>query len=255
MAAFQLSKWYFDCVTDSGDVSIAYTGSVRWGKLRCCYSSLLESTAGQVRAQHSLRERRAPAVTPASITWRSDVLQTEGHWQADAAEIRETMLAGEHGSVKWQCLMPRARVRLGSRTGWGYAEHLAMTVPPWELPLETLLWGRFLSAQDWIVWIDWRGPHARRVVYRNGEPTPAEVTDDGIQFPDGARLSLDRTFVIRDGAMGTTTFAGIPLLGQTFPARLLQVHETKWRSRARFEPSEGSGSDGWAIHERVTWPK
>ena len=47
MAAFRLSKWYLDCVTDSGDASIAYTGTVDWGFVHLHFSSLLETTAGQ----------------------------------------------------------------------------------------------------------------------------------------------------------------------------------------------------------------
>ena len=62
MAAFELSKWYLDCVTASGDASIAYTGTVNWGPVRLHYASLLESTAGVVKAKHSLRPEAQPNI-------------------------------------------------------------------------------------------------------------------------------------------------------------------------------------------------
>ena len=40
--------------------------------------------------------------------------------------------------------------------GLGYAEHLSMTIPPWRLPIDTLRWGRFLSPERSVVWIDWQ---------------------------------------------------------------------------------------------------
>lgn len=256
MADFKLSKWYLDCVTDSGDVSIAYVGRVDWGMPRLHYSSLLESTANRIVARHSVREQNEPEIKNASISWRTKAFHTDAIWYADSVALRDTIFSCEHGSVEWHCLMPRARTRFRDRSGLGYVEHLTTTMPPWKLPIENLRWGRFTSASDWVVWIDWQGEFSRRIVYLNGELVPTAVLEDGhIKFDEGGLLMMDRSLVIRDGSLGTTLFSVIPGIRKTFPARLLQVNECKWRSRARLERPSGSTVEGWAIHERVCWPK
>ena len=254
--AFKLSKWYLDCITDAGDVSIAYTGTVRWGMFHLHYSSLLESTAERITTRSSLREQDEPKEQSGRLGWQSKALDLDGQWQADSVALRETVYSGPDGAIEWNCLMPRAQVRLRERCGLGYAEHLTMTVPPWKLPIQTLRWGRFTSASDWIVWIDWQGEFSRRIVYRNGKDDPPHVLeDDGIEFDDGCRLRMDRKLTIREGPLGTTALSVIPGIRKTFPARLLEIDECKWRSRARLEKPGSPAIEGWAVHERVTWPR
>src|SRR5215813_9424675 len=85
----KLSKWYLDCVTDSGDVSIAYIGAFSWGPLRLSYSSLLESTGDQVTERRSLGAENEPAVCRNSITWTAKTLHTRAAWQSDSIAVRE----------------------------------------------------------------------------------------------------------------------------------------------------------------------
>jgi len=252
----KLSKWYLDCVTDSGDVSIAYIGAFSWGSLRLSYSSLLESTGDQVSERRSLGGENEPAVCQNSITWTAKTLHTRAAWQSDSIAVRETILDVPEGLVEWHCLMPRAHALFRDRVGLGYCEHLTMTIAPWKLPIENLRWGRFISPSDWVVWIDWQGEFSRRIVYLNGEsvPTPA-LEDSHIDFENGARLSMDRSLVLRDGPIGNTALSIIPGARRTFPSRILQVEECKWRSRAQLQLPTGEIVDGWAVHEKVRWPK
>ena len=256
MAAFELTKWYLDCVTGSGDASIAYTGVVNWGPIRLHYSSLLESAAEFVTTKHSLRPQTEPSINLGSLRWRSGALKIDGEWQSDSPEMRETVFASDAGSIEWRCLMPRAQARIHNRVGLGYAEHLSITIAPWKLPIRTLRWGRFATQSDWIVWIDWLGDFTRRIVYRNGQIAPTALVEDGqIEFCDGARLIMDRSLILREGPLGATALSAIPGVRDTFPARLLKMNECKWRSRGRFEGPGISTVEGWAIHERVVWPK
>ena len=264
MPAFVLSKWYLDCVTGAGDTSIAYTGIVNWGPVRLRYASLLESTAGAVKTRQSLRTQRAPEIQDGSLRWRSAGLKIEGEWQSGSSPISETIFETSAGSIAWHCLMPRAQARISERLGrgyaerlgYGYAERLDMTIAPWKLPIRTLRWGRFATASDWIVWIDWLGDFTRRIVYWNGRSVPAvRLEDRQIQFQDGARLTMDRSLVLREGPLGATALSAIPGVRDTFPARLLKVNESKWRSRARLERLGAPTVEGWAIHEKVEWPK
>lgn len=253
---FKLSKWYLDCVTGAGDVSIAYTGTVRWGVVHLHYSSLLESTSGGITTRSSLREQDEPGMQESLLHWQSSALDLDGQWQANSVALRETVYSGGDGAIEWNCLMPRAKTRVRDRCGLGYAEHLTMTVPPWKMAIETLRWGRFTSASDWIVWIDWQGGFSRRIVSRNGKDDPPRVLeDDRIEFDDGCRLVMDLSLTLREGPLGTTALSAIPGIRKTFPARLLEIDECKWRSRARLEKPGCPAVEGWAIHERVTWPK
>src|SRR5262249_4477885 len=185
-------------------VSIAYTGTVRWGLVRLHYSSLLESTGSRVTEQHSLRKQREPETHDSLISWRAKTLKMEGEWRTDSVALLDTIYRSQNGSIEWNCLMPQAHTRFKNRRGLGYAEHLTMTIPPWKLPLQTLRWGRFTSARDWTTWIDWQGEFSRRMVYRNGKLVQTLLLeDDRIEFDNGV-LVLDRSLVIRDGPVGTT---------------------------------------------------
>jgi len=257
---FRLSKWYLDCVTDTGDASIAYIGEAVWGKLRLHYSSLLESTGTQVKERHSFRKPSQPHITGGLLHWESDVLDAEGEWKLDSQKstgtgIQRTIYRSEIGCIEWHCLAPRAAARIGMRRGLGYAEYLTMTIPPWKLPIASLRWGRFASDSHGIVWIDWQGESSQRFVFADGEAIGSHAVEDGrIEIANGARLTMDRSLVLRDGALGTTVLSRIPTIRKSFPARLLQIRECKWRSRGRLEWPGRPPEEGWVIHERVDWP-
>jgi hypothetical protein len=190
------------------------------------------------------------------LRWQSRALKIDGEWRAQSEQIHETVFASEEGCIDWHCLMPRAEARINSRVGLGYAELLTMTIAPWKLPIRTLRWGRFVTPSDWIVWIDWLGRFARRIVYRNGQLVPTYLLEDGaIQFSDGSRLTMDRSLVLREGRLGTTALSVIPRGRGTLPSRLFQINELKWRSRGNFACPGVPTVEGWAIHERVEWPE
>ena len=256
MTGIKLSKWYLDCVTDSGDVSIAYIGTFEWGLFGLHYSSLLESADDRVTTTYSLREQKEPAIGDNSISWTAEGLLTRAVWQSDSVAVHETILNSPEGLVEWHCLMPRARALFRDRVGLGYCEHLTMTIPPWKLPIDNLRWGRFISASDWVVWIDWKGEFSRRIVYLNGKSVATlALEDDHLDFENAACLSMDRSLVLREGPIGATALSIIPGARTTLPVRILQVNEHKWRSRARLQLPGGATVEGWAIHEKVSWPK
>lgn len=254
--AFQLSKWYLDCVTESGDAFIAYVGRMEWGFVNLHYSSVLCTENHQVTERSSLREQNVPLLDGSTLSWNSEQLGVAGIWQPCSVEVRESIFEDASGSVQWHCLMPRAEVHIGNELGLGYAEHLTMTIAPWKIPIQQLRWGRFCSSSAWVVWIDWQGEYSKRIVYVDGAPAPISAMDDQhISFEDGSRLTLDQSLTLRNGPLGTTALSSIPGVASTFPVRLLEINECKWRSRARLECPGRSPAEGWAIHEIVSWPK
>lgn len=261
MSHFNLSKWYLDCVTDDGEVFIGYAASLRWRDLKLNYSSTLRHHRGVTQSKSSLSRNPVPEISGASLHWNHKQLKTEGVWTATAKPIESTIYESADGCVQWQCLMPgaMAEVTAGDRrlNGFGYAEHLTMSIPPWRLPIDELRWGRFVSAGDALVWIDWKGPYNRQLVFRNGVNIEnAIITDTMVAMSDGAiTLTLDQGQVLREGPLIQTALAKIPGIQNLIPARSLQADECKWLSRASLTKPSADPSSGWAIHEVVRWPK
>ena len=259
---FSLSKWYFDCVAEDGRAFIGYLAELCWKSLTIHYQSvLLHSDSKGTQTRFSLRRATPPSVSGSALAWKSSPLRLEGTWTALDPPVRATILDSDAGTIEWHCLQPRATasVRVGkaaSICGLGYAEHLRMTIPPWRLPLKELRWGRFLSATDSLVWIDWRGPYSRQVVFHNGAEKQAErITEQQVMLNDrSAILNFEECFVLREGALAKTALAKIPNLQRLFPQSVLGIRECKWKSRAVLHRSGTPDSHGWAIHEVVQWP-
>ena len=259
---FTLSKWYMDCVSETGDVFIGYAALLRWKAFTLKYSSVLERRkGGQTEVRTSLVGFAAPQVTDSLLSWSSAALGIDGTWKALCAPVERTLFESEAGEIKWRCLQPRAAadIRIGKDRrlrGLGYAEHIAISIAPWHLPIEELRWGRFLSESDSLVWIDWRGPHPLRLVLENGVEARSaqEVTDGEIVFDEGRRiLKLEESAVLREGALINTAFSVIPGIGKILPLRSLNTYECKWRSRGFLNGRSAAVGEGWAIHEIVRW--
>jgi hypothetical protein len=249
---FELSKWYGDCISERGDVRIAYSARVRYGHLNVSYSSLLDGEA----ATHSLRRARI-GEDGQTLTWAVPGLSAalRATWTRQDAELRATVFESEEGAVVWRCVIPKGSASMNGVRGLGYAEHLRITIAPWKLPIRTLRWGRFLTPNTTLIWIDWQGRFATRIVFLNGQRVLAETLDDGgLLLDNGVRISLDCAHVVRQGSLGSTVFAAVPGLDRIAPARMFLVDECKWKSRARMQAPGGAAEDGWCIHEVVKWP-
>jgi len=257
--AFLFTKWYLDCVAENGDTAILYVADLRWNTVSVHYGSLLTVVDGKIGFASSLHGSASPGVDGEVICVHQPGLNTEGTWQSLRAPVQRTVFESPRGSVDWNCLQPMSQVDLRTRgnfriSGLGYAECLTLSILPWHLPLTSLNWGRYLSPQDAVAWIDWRGADPWGSVIHNGEEHHADsATESEIVFADGrARLHLDQGLVLRKGQLGDTIFPGISRLAGLLPRSLLNVHECKWRSRGVFRCPLGESS-GWVIHEVVKW--
>lgn len=253
---FELSKWYLDAVGADGEVFIGYRAELRWRSLRVSYASALTGGARQERAAVSVRSGEEPVLRMGSLAWAAPAIGIEGTWTEDAPALLRTLYDGPAGSVVWACLFPRAKagVRIGARElrGLGYAERLEMTLPPWKLPLDTLRWGRFLSPERWVVWIDWQAPQRSRTwVFVDGiEARGAGVSDEEISF-EGGKLRLPQASRLRLREGRISHLLGSLSLPLNLLCRARAIHETKWRSRGVLECAGAPPVEGWAIHEVV----
>ena len=138
MPKFELSKWYIDCVSDTGDVFIAYLAELRWGGIRLPYASvLLAAAGGATRVLSTARSSPTPDLADGTLSWSCPSLGIAWRSTSLAAPVGSTVFESAEGRVEWRCHQPRARSELTmegrSIRGFGYAEHLRLTIEPWRI--------------------------------------------------------------------------------------------------------------------------
>jgi hypothetical protein len=255
---FILSKWYCDCVSDDGTAFVGHWARMRWGLVTIPYAASLHKPVGEAtRERYSIRTSGAPTVRDGELRWGCKRLGIRGTWTASAPGIRRTLLDAEDGSIDWHCHLPctQASIELDGTdriSGLGYAEQLTLTVKPWRLPFEELRWGRFLSGEDAVTWIEQRGSEPRQWVFHNGsELRAATISTERVELPnDRGFVALRDAVVLREGRLVSTALRAIPAASVWLPRGIRNAHETKWLARGTFTTRERSSS-GWVIHEVV----
>lgn len=251
-----LRKWYFDCVTASGDAAIVYAGRVALGPVTLPYMELMTATASRppIRVRRVSGRARVTA-SGRELALNAAPLRVTGRWTSRHAPIDASLLDDARGRIAWRCRQPGGLVALrlpdgSTLNGLGYAEELEMTVAPWALPFEELRWGRFVNERRSVVWIDWRGGLDRRWVWADGTAVEASVVDrDRVVWP-GAAVEIAPGREWRHGRVGRTV-AGA--LAACLPRRVSHAVETKWISRAILRTDQAAAETGWVIHEFVRW--
>jgi len=252
---FSLVKWYMDCVTDCGDAAILYCAEMHWRAAHLTYSSVL-SVIGGTKESHSSMKRYRLSSMNRQIAVEFPRLGVSGRWKADAAPMERTIYESAAGRVHWNCLQPRSEIdlRIGKRqlAGLGYAECLTLTVLPWQLPMRQLRWGRFVSREDSLAWIDWQGEHSMRFAVYNGRVWELLAISDTEASIPHVRLRMDESQPLRAGRFGSTILSRAPALRRLLPPSLANIEEVKQLSRGKLN-AEGRVSQGWVIHEVVDW--
>ena len=254
--SFKLKKWYLDAVDARGEVFIGYAAELRWNLLSIAYHGSLGCGAeGGLSTWNSFVQAPMPVLEDQSLHWKAPGI--EGDWIATAAPIMETLFETPEGRIEWRCVQPRATadLRVGKKFlhGLGYVECIEMTVPPWKLPIHELRWGRFLSEQHHVVWIQWLGPLPKLVIHHNGaRHEHGEIDETGLSFGT-IRLVLSEGLPLRSGSLMSTVFARAAWIRKLLPLSILKLEERKWRSRGRLSQEGREAEIGWAIHETVKW--
>ncbi|MDP1889733.1 MAG: hypothetical protein Q8K55_02475 [Gemmatimonadaceae bacterium] len=257
---FALEKWYLDVVEPDGSASIAYWASLTWMGVDVTWHNVCRYALGAPPEERSsLRRVPPPSSVGGRIAWESKRLELETVHDAATPALSLTLLDDARGRVTWECVAPSARAHVvsdGVRSeGTGYAERISMTVRPWEMPLDELRWGRWMSddASVSLVWIDWRGPSPRRWVVCNGALNDdASVGDDGVALGRG-RLALGAPRTLHDRSVNKL-LRGITGLARVAARIPIGWEEAKWCSRATWTNAAGEHVQGWAIHELVRFP-
>jgi hypothetical protein len=261
-SGFSLSKWYFDCITDEGDAFVGYAAFLRWKSLSLDYSSILvRGRSGEIQTRATLQGGRHPVVEGESLRWDCPTLKLQGRWRSKQPPLSHKIFQASKTPLDWKCLQPQGVAEISVEglckfVGFGYVDYLDLPAQPWQLPLEELRWGRYLSEEHSIIWMDFRGTFPESIVYHNGVLcTEARVSDHDVFLgKESGVLSFDETQVLRDGALVSTAFSEIPGISNLLPKRMLNTHETKWRSRGILKTGKSTINTGWTVHEVVRWP-
>lgn len=255
----RLDKWYLDAVSDRGEVAMLYWAALRWGPFNLRYGAALHRPAeGPPTAHYTLRPGAAPEPGDGNrMDWICTRLGVRARWGGCEPAIRRTLLDTPDGSIRWDCIHPRASasITIGQHTitGLGYVEQLTMTLPPWRVPCDELRWGRFLSDTESLVWIDWRGTTPRTWVFaRRTEHHAAEISTHAVTITDaGIHLVMGTSADLRTGTLRRTALSPLRWLVALLP-RWRHAREEKWLAQGTLTAPNGT-STGWIIHERVRW--
>lgn len=256
LADFTLKKWYLDVADANGNAYIGYWAQVRWKALQLhFYQHFFFSETGGVHTVNGFAKQPEPVWSaPDQLAWQAGDLR--GAWHSQAACIEQELYQSERGSIRWTCYQPRASATVQLRdhavTGWGYTELIEMSVPAWQLPLETLYWGRAHSQSQYWVWIEWQGETSQKLLWHNGSLS-ADFTIDEQGLTCGAgRLSFGHNSPLRRGEIGQTIFKPFRKIVSRFPVRVLRVNEQKYYSRGLWEQA-GEREETTIIYEKVTF--
>ena len=260
---FKLKKWYFDGISEDGRAIVCYSAVMSWRMLSVQYASYLYLDAnGRAHSGSRYRDAPLPVLENDNIRWEDGKFRIKGEWHAAAAPVRTKLHDSEEGYLDWHCYQPAAHCHIQLReetpiSGYGYAECLEMTIPPWKMGFSELRWGRLAHPESPIVWIDLRGEPNRSWIFNGQELIRnGDVSDTAIQMPDQQMdLSLRGHTPIEDKQkimeVVQSLIGRMPGFDQFTPLHFLKAQETKWRSRGTLHTQGQPEKSGWVIHELV----
>lgn len=245
-----------DVIDDRGYAFILYVASLQWRSMKLAYQGSIEFIPdhGSVTHGEFIKNSSSPTIDNGQLSWISN-----GHsfnWKSLDEPLRETLLANGNGSVVWNCVQPKALCEINGRNfnsnGYGYTEKIDLEIAPWNLPIHELLWGRYLSKEHSIIWICWRGPEPRAIVYHNGEKiqTP-EFLADQISWNEYT-LSVPND-VMRNDTIGQSVFGKFKDIMNLFPKKIMGLEEKKMCGTGTLMINSLVIDHGSVIHEIVKW--
>lgn len=254
---FHLVKRYLDAIDAEGNSWIVYVAHLKIGPIRLSFSSVLFADQdGEATEESSLQKVNLPEIGPV-MKIQNAGLRIEGTWTKNQSGFEKNLWQDEHGKIlNWQCHQPSADVQLTFKgrhfVAKGYAETLTLPFSPLKLPLELLRWGRFISGDLSIIWIQWKGKHPLNRVWMNGSKIIDAIhSESGFTFDSGSRkIEFLNPIIIRNGMLGTV-IQKYPLLKYLFPKNLLRSEELKLKSETLYSSRDEMPVKGWSLYETV----
>jgi hypothetical protein len=258
---FKIEKLYLDCIDDSGNCFIIYWAKAEFFLMRFVYSGLIFCNAEGLTTQKSTLRKTGKPVIDEIIRFNHKYLETGVRLKrVDDAIISSLYKESENNEIIWNCHHPKALAEIiyngNIYKGFGYAETLSLPIKPWNLPIDELRWGRFLSDAHTIIWINWKGKYPLNKVFLNRiEYNDAVFENENVIFGRGTyQLKFSDIQLIRkDRLLGL--FSKMTFLKIFFNNRILNTLEIKYKAKTTFSKNSFFLSDGWSLFEVVTWAK
>ena len=259
---FKLEKWYLDGVTEEGNSFIVYASELKWHKWRITYSSILtlDQLVG-ISHKFKIGNCHFPEKSKALIKWQDDYFKFDGVWNGNNQSIQERLFENSEGSLDWKCYQPSSKVSFRFKNknhkALGYAEKLVLTAVPWDIPMDELRWGRFVSSEYNIVWIEYKRDQIKQWAWVNGEKVENwDITDDYVandkmqlKLIFGEKVVLEKEKKIFNVVKTLVKF--LPGFKRSVPLKFLNSDEKKWLNKSSLMIDNQRVSTGWSIHELV----
>ncbi|MFZ4575659.1 MAG: hypothetical protein ACOYN0_14790 [Phycisphaerales bacterium] len=256
MWGFGLRKWYLDLASPAGDFAVCYRAELSLASLRVAAEAIVISPAhGQPTVTARLAAGGSPDATNEGLSLDLAAVGARARCAGGVTPVARTLLDGPAGSIRWTplALNGAAIVQAGGieYRGLGYAELIEMSLPPWQLPFTTLLWGRASFNDYGCAWIQWSGGQTLSLAVSTAGPdhTPS-ISADRVDLEDGP-VHFRAGRVVRDETLGAGLLGMIPLVARAVPPAFLRTHEVR-SLRPAFRGASPS-STGWAVVETVTF--
>jgi hypothetical protein len=256
-----MEKQYLDCIDSLGNCFIIYWAKVDFFLFRFVYSGVVFCNAQGRTEEKSTLSRIQKPETNEILKFDHSFLKTSVTLKRiDDPIVSSLYLDTENNELSWNCHHPKAEGEIiyNGKTykGYGYAETLYSFIKPWNLPIDELRWGRFLSDSYTLIWIYWKGKYlVNKMFFNNIEYNDAVFDTDSVVFNNGTyQLKFSDIQVIRQGKL-SGLFLKMKLLKIIFNKRILNTVEIKYKAKATLTKNSVILSKNWSLFEVVTWGK
>lgn len=258
---FRLDKLYLDCIDDVGNCFIIYRAKLKFSFFRVCYSGVIfQDSEGETTEIASFEKTNEPIITDLLLFF-NNFLGTKGTWKRIINPLPAFIFKDEKNKeLIWNCHHPGALTEIiyedQTFHGLGYAETVTLTIKPWNLPIDELLWGRFLAEGHMITWIIWKGKNNLNKLFFNGkEYSDSAFQPDKIKFGNGEfELIFDEISVIKREKI-SNHFSGIPWLKLFTKRGFSDSVENKFKAKSTLKSSLNVTATGWSLYEVVEWKR
>lgn len=251
---FNLKKYYFDGIDTQGNALILYYAELKLFGFTIPYSSFILSTDQNLQEKSKLIKS---TIGLNNTSFSNPILKIAGNWEPKSLPISEVLWQNNHAKINWNCIIPKANFNVNINnqqfSGFGYSEMIELNFVPWKMPISTLKWGRFLSENHTIIWIEWIGKQPLKKVFWNGELVEnVEIGDREIHFKNQkAKLFFENPIAIKDEKLIKIADA-YPFLKIFFKSKFLNSREMKFKSQSILITEENS-EKGFSLYETVLW--
>jgi hypothetical protein len=256
---FHLQKQYFDGIDSNGNTFILYYAQLKLLNIPIHYSSKIIASESYLSEKSTLRKTIVPRE---NRQFQNDRLNCKLTYQnqKDFPPIEEILWEEKDKYIKWKVFLPHAIFQFTNEDetwkGLGYSETLELNFVPWKLPISTLKWGRFLSENHSVIWVEWLGKFPLQKVYVNGQILNEKtiITESGIQIPtEDISIQFLNPESLKNEKLQKIANR-YPFLNLFFYKRFLESKEMKFKSKSIIQ-TQNSTENGYSLYEIVEWKK